>query len=345
MEFDSINKFKNQVDKQTLSGNRSGSSSETRPAEQVSQKDEQIKAQQTEQKSQQDEQPVRTENVGLDSDAPKEQPVSDVVETNEPEKDEQNAPPVTAASDETSRADNNITEGKGLDRVPRKGSDAPMPSRDYSDDMFGGLVYYGEDLSYHLNDISKTMRPYLSEALFKGAKSYLTYTKGNLIARMNQGQFLAYVLIRTFPSEIKRVIIDEMADGNDIVVQQLKEDEIREASPATLANIASNVQEINDQIRLMLDADLSRDESMSAYFPAILYAVTWLLTDRMDLREKVSARLSFNEYLNGEQTIPPNVDSVLRAGEGLQKRLDAKNNDARSGNIFRKNAGIRGGKL
>lgn len=49
MEFDSINKFKNQVDKQTLSGNRSGSSSETRPAEQVSQKDEQIKAQQTEQ--------------------------------------------------------------------------------------------------------------------------------------------------------------------------------------------------------------------------------------------------------------------------------------------------------
>ena len=29
-------------------------------------------------------------------------------------------------------------------------------------------------------------------------------------------------------------------------------------------------------------------------------------------------------YLNGEQTVPPNADSVIRAGEGLQRRLDQK---------------------
>jgi hypothetical protein len=202
--------------------------------------------------------------------------------------------------------------------------------------MFGGLMFYGEDLSYHMHDISKQMRPYVSEPLFRGAKSYLTYTKGALIDRMTQGQFLAYLLIGAFPPEIKNVIIKEMPSnaGLDIVISQLKEDIARESAPTSLTNIATAVQEISDQMRLMLDADLSRDERMASYLPAILYAATWLLTDRMDLREKVSPRLSFNEYLQGEQSVPSNTDSVIRAGEGLQRRLESKNNEARNGNIF-----------
>ena len=208
-------------------------------------------------------------------------------------------------------------------------------------------MYYGEDLSYHMNDISKQIRPYMSEALFRGVKAYLTYTKGDRIHRMNQGQFLSYLMIKTFPPEIRHVIMKEMSpqNGNDIIIAQLKEDDMRESSPASLANIAASVQEISAQMRLMLDADLSRDEMMSVYLPSLLYASTWLLTDRMDLREKVSPRLSFNEYLNGEQTVPPNADSVIRAGEGLQRRLDQKNNEARSGNIFSKAAGKGSNKL
>lgn len=227
-------------------------------------------------------------------------------------------------------------ETRDLSKVPRVDPEPPKAASSYAEDMFGGLMYYGEDLEYHLNDISKQMRPYLSEGLFRGAKAYLTYTKGALIDRMTQGQFLAYLLIGAFPPEIKNVIIKEMPtnNGNDIIVSQLKQDMARESSPASLTNIANSVQEISDQMRLMLDADLSREEQSAAYLPSILYGITWLLTDRMDLRKKVSPRLSFNEYLNGEDSIPSDIDSVIRAGEDLRRRLDSKENEARNGNIF-----------
>lgn len=347
IQFDSIDNFKSHVEKQAsekLGQADRAPTEEERALEQRRLREQQLKTQREQaereraEKEQAERERLRREQEkreqmksGSDSNAKNEQ-----IESDEPVSEDIQDEPVSGdgnIEDVKETADN---EKRGLDRVHRVEPERNPPATSYAEDMFGGLMYYGEDLSYHMNDISKQMRPYLSEALFRGAKCYLTYTKGALIDRMTQGQFLAYLLIGSFPPEIKNVIIREMPPGsaNDIVVTQLKEDIARESSPASLINIANTVQEISDQMRLMLDADLSRDERMATYLPAILYAATWLLTDRMDLREKVSPRLSFNEYLNGEQSIPPNTDSVIRAGEGLQRRLETKNNEARSGNIF-----------
>lgn len=342
VEFDSINSFKDHVSKQSLRGRMDVKQPPEQPEE----------AQQRPSQEEPKEQP-RTQRPSSDGDGNistqerrrPQQPVSNPAQQRaEPEAVNESAE--TPVSEEVSQEQPAEDQKRNLGRVPRREPD--IKNADVvTADMFGGLMYYGEDLSYHMNDISKQMRPYMSEALFKGVKAYLTYTKGDRIHRMNQGQFLSYLLIKAFPPEIRHVIMKEMPpqNGNDIIIAQLKEDDMRESSPASLANIAASVQEISAQMRLMLDADLSRDEMMSIYLPSILYASTWLLTDRMDLREKVSPRLSFNEYLNGEQSVPPNADSVIRAGEGLQRRLDQKNNEARSGNIFSKAAGKGSNKL
>ena len=342
IQFDSIDNFKSHVEKQSnekLVKNEKQIEQEQRLAEQQRAREQKLQAQKEQaekerlereqmQREQAENQRKADESNGNDASKTDDEPdAHDAVQSEEN---------VSIGGNIDDKREDSKEDTRNLDRVPRVDPGPTRSASTYSEDMFGGLMYYGEDLSYHMNDISKQMRPYLSEALFRGAKSYLTYTKGAMIDRMTQGQFLAYLLIGAFPPEIRNVIINEMPSGsaNDIVVMQLKEDIARESSPASLVNIANTVQEISDQMRLMLDADLSRDERMSVYLPAILYASTWLLTDRMDLREKVSPRLSFNEYLNGEQTVPPNTDSVIRAGEGLQRRLDAKNNEARSGNIF-----------
>lgn len=341
IQFDSIDNFKSHVEKQA--GEKLGQADRTPTDEERALEQKRLREQKLQaQKQQAEKEQAERERLRREQEQ-REQAISSAADV----KDEPTQPdePVSDYTpDEPVQEDGNIggtkepsdEDRRNLGRVPRVEPERPAAANSYAEDMFGGLMYYGEDLSYHMNDISKQMRPYLSEPLFRGAKSYLTYTKGALIDRMTQGQFLAYLLIGTFPPEIKSVIIREMPPGsaNDIVVTQLKEDIARESSPASLTNIANSVQEISDQMRLMLDADLSRDERMAAYLPAILYAATWLLTDRMDLREKVSPRLSFNEYLNGEQSIPPNTDSVIRAGEGLQRRLETKNNEARNGNIF-----------
>ena len=338
VEFDSINSFKDHVSKQSLTG-RMDVREKARPEQK-----------ETPQKLEPKEEPkedVSSDgggNIATVSPKPAEEPAPDTKE--EPVLEPAREPAEEPVSEDVSPEHPAEDERRNLERVSRR--DPEVKNADVvTADMFGGLMYYGEDLSYHMNDISKQIRPYMSEALFRGVKAYLTYTKGDRIHRMNQGQFLSYLMIKTFPPEIRHVIMKEMSpqNGNDIIIAQLKEDDMRESSPASLANIAASVQEISAQMRLMLDADLSRDEMMSVYLPSLLYASTWLLTDRMDLREKVSPRLSFNEYLNGEQTVPPNADSVIRAGEGLQRRLDQKNNEARSGNIFSKAAGKGSNKL
>lgn len=338
VEFDSINSFKDHVSKQSLTG-RMDVREKVRPEQK-----------ETPQKLEPKEEPkedVSSDgggNIATVSPKPAEEPAPDTKE--EPVLEPAREPAEEPVSEDVSPEHPAEDERRNLERVSRR--DPEVKNADVvTADMFGGLMYYGEDLSYHMNDISKQIRPYMSEALFRGVKAYLTYTKGDRIHRMNQGQFLSYLMIKTFPPEIRHVIMKEMSpqNGNDIIIAQLKEDDMRESSPASLANIAASVQEISAQMRLMLDADLSRDEMMSVYLPSLLYASTWLLTDRMDLREKVSPRLSFNEYLNGEQTVPPNADSVIRAGEGLQRRLDQKNNEARSGNIFSKAAGKGSNKL
>lgn len=342
IEFDSINNFKDHVSKQSVTG-RMDVRDPVRP-QQPQQKKEEQRTDTPKEEPKQEPQKTPSDGGGnIGAPASKAEEVSSENVQTEQAVSGSAAPSV---SEEPSQNQSAEEEQRNLGRVPRKDPE-PKASDVVTADMFGGLMYYGEDLSYHMNDISKQMRPYMSEALFKGVKAYLTYTKGDRIYRMNQGQFLSYLLIKTFPPEIRRVIMREMSpqNGNDIIIAQLKEDEIRESSPASLANIATSVEEINAQMRLMLDADLSRDEMMSMYLPSILYAATWLLTDRMDLREKVSPRLSFNEYLNGEQSVPSNSDNVIRAGEGLQRRLDHKNNEARSGNIFSKAAGKGSSKL
>lgn len=349
VEFDSINSFKDHVSKQSLTGRMDVKQPKPEQSKEVQQK-----PKQEEPKERPRVQRPSSEgggNIGGNISAPEggqvqPSPVEPAPAQQQARPELVGEPAEAPVSEDVSQEQYAEDQRRNLGRVPRR-----EPEIKNSDvvtaDMFGGLMYYGEDLSYHMNDISKQMRPYMSEALFRGVKAYLTYTKGDRIHRMNQGQFLSYLLIKTFPPEIRHVIMKEMPpqNGNDIIIAQLKEDDMRESSPASLANIAASVQEISAQMRLMLDADLSRDEMMSIYLPSILYASTWLLTDRMDLREKVSPRLSFNEYLNGEQTVPPNADSVIRAGEGLQRRLDQKNNEARSGNIFSKAAGKGSNKL
>ena len=336
MEFDSINQYKSKVGSQAVTGKNPPASAEEearRKAEEQRLAEEKRKAEEEKRRAQIE----AAQRLAAAEQAKSEAPKEEEMET-EPQTEPESAP--VEAEEGNIGAEAEVEEPRNLERVARQEAVKVPSDTAVSADMFGGLMYYGDDLAYHMDDISKQMRPYLPEAFFKGAKSYLTYTKGDLIHRMNQGQFLSYLLIKAFPPEIRRVIMREMpsANGNDIIVEQLKEDEARESSPASLVNIANSVQEISDQMRLMLDADLSRDEMMSSFMPALLYAATWLLADRMDLREKMSGGLNFNEYLRGEQIVPPSVDNVLKAGEDLQTRLNQKNNEARSGNIYRKNS-------
>lgn len=336
MEFDSINQYKSKVGSQAVTGKNPPVNAEEearRKAEEQRLAEEKRKAEEEKRRAQIE----AAQRLAAAEQAKSEAPKEEEMET-EPQTEPESAP--VEAEEGNIGAEAEAEEPRNLERVARQEAIKAPSDTAVSADMFGGLMYYGDDLAYHMDDISKQMRPYLPEAFFKGAKSYLTYTKGDLIHRMNQGQFLSYLLIKSFPPEIRRVIMREMpsANGNDIIVEQLKEDEARESSPASLANIANSVQEISDQMRLMLDADLSRDEMMSSFMPALLYAATWLLADRMDLREKMSGGLNFNEYLRGEQIVPPSVDNVLKAGEDLQTRLNQKNNEARSGNIYRKNS-------
>ena len=169
----------------------------------------------------------------------------------------------------------------------------------------------------------------ISTDILEGVKVYMAKEFSDpRFVEMPRQQFITYAVLKLLPHPVRLAITKalEASDPNTlkIINDVMKaEPEGTKEKDVTIEDVLVDQLEETKQINKNLEY-LKKNQEED--FPAVLYALSWLLLDRMNLRENLQMQ-TFEQALQ-EDGVYEGKDALIKEGKHMKKRDKTINNDS-----------------